>query len=502
MTLKRVWAGYPGGYQSTARGSTPLGKALPFRQPTDPNDIRSKLPALGHREYWYPALPDKDVKKQPVVLRMLGDDIVFFRGKDGQVKALLDVCPHRGAFLSLGDCFYDGFITCPYHGATFDGDGNCVAMLTEGPDSKAVGQMKAWAFPTVTLKGIVFAWTGKGDPIDPREDIPPEMFDEPHTIVRWSCQVFPCNWILVLENTNDAHNAFYVHRNCIEVLQSRLGGRPRTPLGYRTKVINNKTANYNAGSNGIAPTERYYFDEEGKIPYQMYYPGVDGVWPINRWRLLWTSYFEKRAAARRNRIRQDGLVDPQRQGGAPGMRVGNGDDDWQGTRLPSISAKGTGGRSGFRSHRWAVPVEGDVTRIVYVNIERYAEKPSTLTRMYKGFTWPYRNWIHNFNFRWADVDAERTCRYDVPEYLTPTDSTVVVIRKVLLEYARGVHTAEELKEMEAKGVREEQLVDRLNAEIAVSGSSAHSDEIKEGLAKFGVPVSTEGAGGAGGAGGA
>ena len=81
------------------------------------------------------------------VARMLGQDLVMFRGKDGQVKALLDACPHRGAFLSLGDCFYKGFITCPYHGATFDGDGNCVAMLTEGPDSKLVGEMKAFSQP-------------------------------------------------------------------------------------------------------------------------------------------------------------------------------------------------------------------------------------------------------------------------------------------------------------------------------------------------------------------
>jgi phenylpropionate dioxygenase-like ring-hydroxylating dioxygenase large terminal subunit len=496
MTLKRIWAGYPGGYQSTARGKDPIGKALPFRQPSDPNDIRSKIPALGHREYWYPALPDKDVQKKPVVLRMLGDDLVFFRGKDRQVKALLDVCPHRGAFLSLGDSFYDGYLSCPYHGATFDGDGNCVAMLTEGPDSKAVGQMQAWAFPTVTLKGIVFVWMGKGDPVDPREDIPPEMFDEPHTLVRWSAQVFPCNWILVLENTNDAHNAFYVHRNNLEVLRSRLGGRPRTPLGYRTRIINNKNANYNAGSGGVAPTERYYYDEEGHIPYQMYYPGVDGVWPLNRWRLLWTWYFEKQAEKRRQRAqaRRDGLVDPAANVGMRGQRSGNGEDEWQGTRLPSISAKGTGGSSAFRSHRWAVPVENDVTRIVYVNIERYKEAPTMLTRIRKGATWPYRNWIHNFNFRWADVDAERTCRYDVPEFLVPTDSTVVVIRKVLTEYARGVHTAEEIKELEAKGIKEERLVDQLNAEVAVTGNSAHAEEIKEGLAHFGVPVSTDGGG--------
>jgi phenylpropionate dioxygenase-like ring-hydroxylating dioxygenase large terminal subunit len=479
MELKRLWAGYPGGYRSTAQGTHPVGKALPFQQPTDSNDIRSKIPALGHKEYWYPALPDKDIGwKKPQVLRMLGQDIVFFRGKDGQVKALLDTCPHRGAFLSLGDCFYKGFITCPYHGATFDGNGECAAFLTEGPDSKAVGEMKAWAFPTVTVKGIVFVWMGEGVPVDPREDIPPEMFDEPHTIVRWSCQVFPCNWILVLENTNDAHNCFFVHRNCVEVLRNKLGGRPRTPLGYRTKVVGGVTANYNAGG-GIAPTERYYFDENGNIPYQMYYPGVDGVWPLHKYRLLWTWLFERRRGRGANGQRWGANLRTTR-----GQGNARGDDGWQGTRLPSISAKGTGGQTMYRSHRWAVPIERDMTRIVYVNIERYLEPPSFFTRLHRGISWPIRNWSHNFNFRWADVDAERTCRYDVPEYLTPTDSTVVVIRKVLTEYARGVHTSEEIAQLEAAGgIKEEELVNERAMEALKVAQSAYAEDIKEGLAK-------------------
>ena len=481
MELKRLWAGYPGGYKSTARGLDPVGRALPFRQSNDPNDIRTKIPALGHREYWYPALPDRDIKKNPQVLRMLGQDMVMFRGKDGGVKALLDVCPHRGAFLSLGDCFYEGTVSCPYHGATYDGDGNCVAFLTEGPDSKAVGELKAWAFPTVTAKGIVFVWMGEGEPVDPREDVPPEMLDEPHTQVRWASQVYHCNWILVLENTLDAHNAFYVHRNCFTVLRSRLGGRPRTPFGYRTKVVGSRTADYGAGA-GIAPSERHYFDEEGKIPYQMYYPGVDGVWPLHRTRLLWTWIWERRANNRRDSTQRwgDGRQDSNQNQGSRQR----GEDDWQGTRLPSISAKGTGGATKYRSHRWAVPVDRDMTRIVYVNIERYTEKQSLANRIYRGFTWPYRNWSHNFNFRWADVDAERTSRYEVPEYLTPTDSTVVVIRKVLTEYARGTHTAEELKELEAKGgIKEEELVTQRNLEVAETAQTLHSEEIKEGLAK-------------------
>ena len=429
---KSLWAGYPGGYKKYARGTQPIREAAPFQQPDDPNDLRSKIPPLGHREYWYPALPEKDVKwNKPSVLRMLGTDLVFFRGKDGTVKALKDACPHRGAYLSLGDCFYKGFLTCPYHGATFDGDGNCVAFLTEGPDSKVAGEVKAWPFPTATVAGMVFVWMGEGVPVDPHEDIPPEMF-EPNNIVRFTYSMFKCNWMVVLENTNDAHNAFYVHRNCINVLRNRLGGRARTPLGYRTRIVEGKAANYHAGT-GIAPTERYYFDENGTIPYQMYYPGVDGVWPLHRWRLLWTWIWDKRGLTRGTGTQNARI---------PGVRAGNASDPWLGTRLPGMSRTG-GANARFRSTRWPVPVERDLTRMVYLNVERYAEPLTPATRIWSALQWPSRNWSLNFNFRNPDYDAERTCQYNLPEYLSATDSTVVGIRKLIAEYGRGAKQIED-----------------------------------------------------------
>src|SRR5579862_3074572 len=108
-----------------------------------PDDDRALVPPLGLREYWYPALPEKKVGRKPLFWTMLGDEIVFFRDKAGEVAAISDVCPHRNASISEGACYYPGFVTCPYHGATFDGKGQCVAFLTEGPESKMVGELKA-----------------------------------------------------------------------------------------------------------------------------------------------------------------------------------------------------------------------------------------------------------------------------------------------------------------------------------------------------------------------
>ena len=442
-------SGYPGGYKKMRRGFQGFNETPPFTLPGDANDRRSRIPPLGYREYWYPALPEKDVKKsEPSMLRMLGTDVIFFRDKQGEVQALLDWCPHRSVFLSMGKCYFEGFVTCPYHGATFDGDGNCVAFLTEGPDSKMTGApgMKARKFPTVTLKGLVFVWMGDGEPVAPEEDIPPEMFED-HNVLRPSYCMFDCNWVLVLENTMDAHNAFMVHRNALRILGSRLGGRPRTPLGYRVNIVNDKNVHYRPGT-GKSSVENFYYDDEGNIPYQMYYPGVDGVWPLHKWRLLWTWFFDKKA---KRRGQPAGRQQPK-AADTPDV------NEWNGTRLPGMSRTGGNNRD-FRSTRWPVPVEENLTRMVYLNVERNSKPPNVFVRTMRGATWPYRNWFLNFNFRNQDYDAEKYVQYGMPEYLSSTDSVVVAMRRLFVEHARDVTRRRE-REEEAPESMEETVADQ------------------------------------------
>ncbi|HET9320001.1 MAG TPA: hypothetical protein VFO27_09500, partial [Bryobacteraceae bacterium] len=90
--------------------------------------------------------------------------------------------------------------------------------------------------------------------------------------------------------------------------------------------------------------------------------------------------------------------------------------------------------------------------------------------------WPSRNWSLNFNFRNPDYDAERTCQYYLPEYLSATDSTVVAIRKLLAEYGRGSKQIEEV-------TREDELVDARNQRVAEEAQTALAGVIKDGLAK-------------------
>ena len=91
--------------------------------------------------------------------------------------------PHRGAFLSggigkgMGNFEFKGYITCHYHGYTFDGQGQCVAALTDGPDSKLQPKIQARHSPTRTHQDVVYIWMGETEPVPLEEDLPEEFFD-------------------------------------------------------------------------------------------------------------------------------------------------------------------------------------------------------------------------------------------------------------------------------------------------------------------------------------
>ena len=425
--LNKIRGGWPGGWKQHARGYGKQGATPPFVQPADPDDRRSLIPPIGLREYWYPALPDKDVgTKKPVGLKMLGEDLVFFRDQQGEVQALWDYCPHRGAYLSWGDCFWKGFVSCPYHGATFDGNGECVEFITEGPDSKMVGRVKAKKFPTVTLKGIVFVWMGEEAPVDPSEDIPPEFYEDSTSIVLNTMRYWDLNWMIALENTSDAHNCFYVHRNAFRAMFSSRGdtaNRPRTPMGYRSVNVNNKSVK----TADSARTTSYYADKYGgKLPYKMYYPRVGGTWPLTSWRFAWLWYFKFMARFQKFKSFQT-------------------PEEWQGMRLPSMQRLGPVGGPESMYTRWCVPVEKDLTRVVYF----YSRRVKTPV----GRLWTraafllYRNWLGHYNFSDQDYDAMRSCRYQYPEYLSATDSHVVAERRLITEHARGLKRDIEVREV-------------------------------------------------------
>ena len=239
--------------------------------------VHDLVPELGYREYWYPVIEVNKLgkrafgpfgRKKPVHRKVCGIDLVLFQGKDGKVGALWDRCPHRGSYLSRGRCEFDGTVSCPYHGATYNEKGECVAALTEGPTSGLVGKMRAKSFPTEVLRGVVFVWMGQTEPVPIEEDMPEELYAKDFVIIPYS-KVWPMNWTLAVENSGDNHFS-YIHR-------------------FRVRRMLNLTAfhklpAYWPGVKIVDVTEnQLFFRPAGAVPMQMYYPGLGKKWPQHVW---------------------------------------------------------------------------------------------------------------------------------------------------------------------------------------------------------------------------
>lgn len=178
----------------------------------------------------------------------------------------------------------------------------------------------------------------------------------------------------------------------------------------------------------------------------------------------------------RKRGQMPGRLQP-RQADSPDV------NEWNGTRLPGMSRTG-GNNEFFRSTRWAVLVEPNLTRMVYLNVERYPKRPGIVRRLWSGVTWPYRNWELNFNFRNQDYDAEKYVQYASPEYISSTDSVVVAMRRLFVEHVRDVQRRRELEEELPESLEEtevERMVREVDAQVAEASQTFDADRLEEEL---------------------
>ena len=385
-------------------------------------DRRKLIPELGLKEYWYPAIESRKVRRKPVGLMIMKEQIVFFRGKDGLVKALWNVCPHRGGSLMHGDSHFGGTVSCPYHGWTFDGDGNVLAVLPEGPESKIRGKVKARVYPTQTLRGMVFVWTGLGEPAPIEEDVPLEFFTD-NGVLLFGWEVWPINWRPANENALEAHVP-YVHRD--SWINYMIPFPQMGPRGIYTKIVNNRAAKgvYPGYGDAVKEADASGGDNEVNVPkrpkgptFTWDFPALDSKWPKNHIVRSMISRFFRWTAKRRYKW------SPMDQS-----------EEWGSMQhhLPAMV------RVDFNTHMYTrnnVPIDEYSTRQIYYH---YARGNSWLGRLYEKLQFHmFHRWALVSNFSNQDFRAAAPQRYDTAEYLSSTNSHLVVWRRMMTR-ARGM----------------------------------------------------------------
>jgi len=89
-------------------------------------------------------------------MEVVGIPVLLVRTRDGTVRAMLNACTHRGAFVADG-CGTAARFSCPFHGWTFDLQGKLVGIASRGDfgevDAAALGLRQ---FPVEERAGMIW----------------------------------------------------------------------------------------------------------------------------------------------------------------------------------------------------------------------------------------------------------------------------------------------------------------------------------------------------------
>jgi vanillate O-demethylase monooxygenase subunit len=159
---------------------------------------------------WYVACTSDEVKEKPLGRRVCNERMVFFRNEDGEVAALEDFCPHRGAALSLG-FVREGRLVCGYHGLAMGCKGHAQAM----PGQRVCGFPAIRAFPVVERHGFIWVWPGDAAQADVAKLPHFEWQGNPEFAYGGGLYNIGCDYRLMIDNLMDLTHETYVHSTSI-----------------------------------------------------------------------------------------------------------------------------------------------------------------------------------------------------------------------------------------------------------------------------------------------
>ena len=168
--------------------------------------------------------------------------VVVTRGRDGQARAFLNVCRHRGAPVELEQCATRRSLMCPYHGWTYGLDGQLLAISDtdafEGIDPSDRGLVQ---LPLLEVGGMIFVHPNPQGDIEHDADLA-QLVDGLQgygldSLHRWRSQEFEYdfNWKLAMETFFETYHFAWLHATTVGTLL--LGNRSHfTPWGIHHRM--------------------------------------------------------------------------------------------------------------------------------------------------------------------------------------------------------------------------------------------------------------------------
>jgi phthalate 4,5-dioxygenase oxygenase subunit len=162
------------------------------------------------RNYWLPAAKSSEVLAggDPVRLMLLGERLIAFRDRSGQVGVMDHRCPHRCASLFFGRNEADG-IRCVYHGWKFAADGRCLEMPNLPAEQDFSHKLRAKAYKVTERAGVIWVYMGERAEAPPMPDIEATLLPEGELSILFTQR--ECNWLQALEGDIDTSHFSFLH---------------------------------------------------------------------------------------------------------------------------------------------------------------------------------------------------------------------------------------------------------------------------------------------------
>lgn len=163
------------------------------------------------RRYWLPALLSEELPRpgdQPRRVALLGENLVAYRARNGDLGLVEEACAHRLASLAYGKCETDG-IRCSFHGWKYDAEGRCIDMPNEPPTSTFKDRIRIKSYPVREHGGVIWAYMGDPEQVPDLPDFEWASVPEGQRFV--SKRLQDCNYLQAFEGGIDASHVSMLH---------------------------------------------------------------------------------------------------------------------------------------------------------------------------------------------------------------------------------------------------------------------------------------------------
>ncbi len=159
------------------------------------------------RRYWHPVGCSQFVTSKPQRVKVLGEELVLYRGTSGAPALMQLRCAHRSLALDYGRIEGDS-IRCAYHGWLYDRTGQCLEQPAEPEGSSFKEKIRLASYRTQEAGGLVFAYMGpEPAPLLPLYDV--LLMEDGVKDVQ--VQTIHANWFNHVENIVDISHLAWLH---------------------------------------------------------------------------------------------------------------------------------------------------------------------------------------------------------------------------------------------------------------------------------------------------